>query len=120
MTRDAFLKKLFARAHPALVIVSALVVLVGLYMAPHWHEDATVREKAFQQKVSHALDQTSAAREHISSLQTLKTMDLQQLKTGIESGHAQSEKSLFESGLSLQEERRLLEKQLEIMTSERF
>src|SRR5258708_16660341 len=73
----------------------------------------------FERDLIRALEQTAAAREHIGSLEAVKTTDLERLKAGI-SGHALSQKSLFESGLSLQEERRLLEKQLEIITTTLF
>jgi hypothetical protein len=53
---------------------------------------------------------------HIQSMQALKRSDAVQFKLGL-SGTAKSQKDLFESGLSLQEERRLLEKQLEIMNT---
>lgn len=53
---------------------------------------------------------------HEESLDSLKRSDAAQFKLGL-SGTAKSQKDLFESGLSLQEEHRLLEKQLEIMTT---
>jgi hypothetical protein len=116
MNWPAISDKLFSRAHPALVTACGLGILAGLYAAPRWLEPVISDEKRFQQNVSRTLEQTAAARERIVTLETLKTMDLEQLKAGL-GGHAQSEKSLFESGISLQEERRLLEKQLEIMTT---
>ncbi len=108
--------RLFSKAHPAFVAACGLGILAGLYAASRHLEPLIAKEKLIQQYLSHTLEQTAAAREHMDSLDMLKTMDLNQLKAGI-GGHAQSEKSLFESGLSLQEERRLLEKQLEIMTT---
>src|ERR1051326_4566844 len=102
-------ERLLRPAHPAVVVLAGVAILAGLYTAPRWLEATTGEERLFQQTMSHVLDQAASAREHFVSLDTLKTMDLEQLKAGI-SGHAQSEKSLFESGLSLQEERRLLEK----------
>jgi hypothetical protein len=116
MNWNQFLDALFSRARPIIVGLSGFVTLAGLYAAPRWLEPAKAAEKLFQQNFARTLEQTAAAHEHILSLETLKTMDLEQLKAGL-SGHALSEKSLFESGLSLQEERRLLEKQLEIMTT---
>ncbi len=116
MDWPALLEKLFRRAHPALVAATGAGILVGLYMTPRWLKQAVENERSFQKNLSRVLEQTAAAREHMASLETLKTMDLEQLKAGL-SGHALTEKSLFESGISLQEERRLLEKQLEIMTT---
>jgi len=65
------------------------------------------------QKSQNALE---LALTHAQSVQALKHSDTAQFKIGF-SGTAKSQKNLFESGLSLQEERRLLEKQLEIMTT---
>ena len=116
MNGPALLRKITHPAHPVALVVAAISVLAGLYAVPRWLEPRMAEEKQFQMNLSRTLEQTAAAHEHVASLQTLKTMDLEQLKAGL-SGHAQSEKSLFESGISLQEERRLLEKQLEIMTT---
>jgi len=116
MNWEAFNEKLWRRAPSTAVILCGISLLVGFYAFPRWLDSKTEDERRYQRLPSRALDQAMSAGEHMASLQTLKTMDLEQLKAGI-SGHAQSEKSLFESGLSLQEERRLLEKQLEIMTT---
>jgi hypothetical protein len=116
MSGHQILQKLFSRASPLLLTVCALAVLAGLYAAPRWLDPLESKERIFQRSLTRTLDQTAAAREHIDSLEMLKTADLERLKAGL-SGSAQSQKSLFESGLSLQEERRLLEKQLEIMTT---
>ncbi len=116
MNWDAFIEKLSAPAHPAAIILSGIGILSGLYSAPRWLNKRNVEEHLFGRELSRTLEQTSAAREHIGSLEALKMTDLEQLKAGI-SGNALSQKTLFESGLSLQEERRLLEKQLEIMTT---
>jgi hypothetical protein len=109
-------EKFFNSVHGLAVLLTGAAILGGLYGATRWLDRKTANERSFQMSLVHMLDQASASHEHVASLETLKTMDLEQLKAGI-SGHAQSEKSLFESGLSLQEERRLLEKQLEIMTT---
>jgi len=50
------------------------------------------------------------------SLKSLKQQDVSRFKQGL-SGLVQSKRSLYEAGLSLQEEKRLLEKQWEIMTT---
>lgn len=59
---------------------------------------------------------TAAALDHATMFRDLKEQDVEQFKLGYSSA-AVSNKTLYESGLSLQEERRLLEKQLEIMTT---
>jgi hypothetical protein len=73
-------------------------------------------EKAMHQQLRKTLEGVDVANEHARSLRELKMSDVEQFKAGI-SGQALNQKTLFEAGLSLQEERRLLEKQLEIMTT---
>src|SRR5437879_5836227 len=119
MDAASLLAKLFNRAHPAIIVFTGAGILAGLYAAPRWIGQAAEDERLFQKNLSRLLEQTVAARENFSSQEILKTTDLEQMKAGL-GGHARSEKSLFESGLSLQEERRLLEKQLEIMTTYLF
>src|SRR4051812_44638658 len=58
--------------------------------------------------------QGAQALNHFQSLADLKAQDVDQFKSGM-SSQAQLKKALYESGLSLQEEKRLLEKQWEIM-----
>jgi hypothetical protein len=119
MEKRSFHEKLTDPAHPAAVILVGTLILVALFAMPKWLNNAISDELQFQRGLSRALEQTVAAREHVASIEALKTADLERLKVGI-SGHALSQKSLFESGLSLQEERRLLEKQLEIITTTLF
>lgn len=116
VTGEAWLQKCIDRAPPWVVALVGGVLLAGLYAAPYWIYRATAEEQRYQKTQKATLEQATAAGDHAVSMETLKTLDLEQLKAGL-GGHAQSQKSLFESGLSLQEERRLLEKQLEIMTT---
>jgi hypothetical protein len=116
MDWNTFFDRLSNRAHPAAIVLSGIGILAGLYALPRWLDNRYIEERLYQRDLARVLDQTAAAREHIESLNLLKGTDLEQLKAGI-SGHALTQKSLFESGLSLQEERRLLEKQLEIITT---
>jgi hypothetical protein len=116
MDWNTFIDRLSESAHPAAIVVSGVGILAGLYALPSWLDHRYAKERLDDRDLSRVLEQTAAAREHMESLNLLKGTDLEQLKAGI-SGHALTQKSLFESGLSLQEERRLLEKQLEIMTT---
>jgi hypothetical protein len=116
MEEPSFVQKLLNRAHPAFVYLLGLEILAGLYALPYVLNRITAREKGTQDELSRALDQAASVHEHAASLDALRTKDLTEFKAGIAS-HAMSQKTLFESGLSLQEERRLLEKQLEIMTT---
>src|SRR5437879_2967402 len=119
MNERGFVERLTNPSHPIVVILVGAGVLVALYTLPERLDQALADERHFQQELSRAIDQTAAAREHVASLAALKVADLERMKAGL-SSHALSQKSLFESGLSLQEERRLLEKQLEIITTSLF
>jgi hypothetical protein len=68
------------------------------------------------QALTTARHQSGTAARHYQALAELKTQDLDKFKTGL-SAVAQSKKMLFEAGLSAQAERRLLEKQWEILTT---
>jgi hypothetical protein len=116
MDAELVFERLYRPVHPVWVAAAGAGILIGLFTFSHLIGRATEGERIFQNRLSVSLEQSVAARDRMSSLEGLKRRDLDQLKAGI-SGHAQSEKSLFESGLSLQEERRLLDKQLEIMTT---
>src|SRR5262249_9089163 len=113
---DALLDRISHPAHPVAVVSSGVIVLAGVVLMTRWLDHHLASQRAYNTELARTLDQASAAREHMASLETLKTNDLEQFKAGI-SGNAQTQKTLFESGLSLQEERRLLEKQLEIMNT---
>jgi hypothetical protein len=119
MDERRFFEKLMDPAHPVAVILVGVAILVLLYALPKWLDQALSEERHFQQGLSRAIELTAAAREHVASLEALKAADLERMKAGL-STHALSQKSLFETGLSLQEERRLLEKQLEIITTSFF
>jgi hypothetical protein len=98
-------------------LIAALVLLsLGFIFAIERMEEArqALRNHQALWQNSRTLMELALGREQ--TLQTLKHSDTVQFKIGF-SGTAKSQKDLFESGLSLQEERRLLEKQLEIMTT---
>jgi hypothetical protein len=109
----------FERSRSAWIIGVGLFLLVAVYVLPWKLNEWKTDELAFHQTVMKTLEHTRSTEEQITAHSMLKALDLEQLKVGL-SGSAQSQKSLFESGLSLQEERRLLEKQLEIMTTTLF
>ncbi len=99
------------------VMVGAALVLFGLfYGLKHWVTQAaaaaeleTAALEAHQRAQQPFLD-------HVTMFRDLKEQDVEQFKMNFSSA-AVTNKMLFESGLSLQEERRLLEKQLDIMTT---
>jgi hypothetical protein len=98
-----------------LLAVGAALLLIGL------GTERLMRRTVLQiQDVTAAArraeDQSESATSHFRSLAELKDHDLNQFKAGM-STQAQSKKMLYETGLSLQEEKRLLEKQWEIITT---
>ncbi len=119
MNRDEALTKLLSPLESRWVALFAALLLAAIYIYPEHLKAISQREEAVHQELRHALEQATLARDRVASIDTLKTLDLEQMKAGL-SGNAQSQKALFESGLSLQEERRLLDKQLEIMTTTLF
>lgn len=92
--------------------VAAAAALAGAL----WLERTRREVGATEQTWRTALGQLSPALERQREREQLARADLAQLKNSF-SGTAKQQKDLFESGLSLQEERRLLEKQWEIMTT---
>lgn len=116
MTFPEFLSKLYTRGTRLQVAGLALLLLVIVYVIPWKLDQWTARERAAMEQTERSIQHAVTTQEILASNDAVKTLDLEQLKAGI-SGNATLQKSLFESGLSLQEERRLLEKQLEIMTT---
>lgn len=92
------------------------MVAGGLYGFQQWLDRQAQTEKAAAAALDLAAEPLAQAQDHYRSLRDLKELDVAQFKAGF-SDLARSRKTLFEAGLSLQEERRLLEKQLEIMTT---
>jgi hypothetical protein len=86
----------------------------SLFRLDVWLRARIAAQQAQVNQLRRAADQAGQMREHYASLRDLKSSDVETFKTGF-SGLALSRKSLFEAGLSAQEERRLLDKQLEIM-----
>jgi hypothetical protein len=108
--------RLLKPAHPLVVILIASLLLGIPYGLIRWLQPVLENQKADIFRLTKNADQMAAAKEHFESLKDLKIREVGQFKNAF-SGVAKSNKDLFESGLSLQTERRLLEKQLEIMTT---
>src|SRR6185437_13938280 len=103
-------------AHPALTAALGLFILAGLYGVQRKLDQRIGQERAWIAGLVRNLETLDAARERAVVLRDLKKTDVESFKAGF-SGRALSNQTLYESGLSLQEERRLLDKQLEIMTT---
>jgi hypothetical protein len=116
MNPDALLDRLSEQAHPALLAVFGFGLLLGGYAAYRVMDAGDQTLKAHIVALTRAGEQNGLALSHYQTLADLKTQDVDQFKAGM-SDLAQSKKTLFEAGLSSQEERRLLEKQFEILTT---
>ncbi len=116
MTFVGFQKRLFRPAHPIAGFLVGLLVLTGLYEANRWIHDRVLAENQELSSLKKSAEQLAVVHDHYALLRDLKERDVSQFKAGF-SGLAKTRKTLFESGLSIHEERRLLEKQLEIMTT---
>lgn len=111
-----FQHKLFDSVPPWAALLLGIGVIAVLHQGGNWLEKQAKESQNRFEALKKPIEQSSQIREHYSSLRELKGEDVNRFKAGF-SGLAKSRKALFETGLSLQEERRLLEKQLEIMTT---
>jgi len=116
MNKPTLEERWISPLHPGWVLGIGLVLLgllYGLQQALHQAAQDATRDSEAMEAMREA---TGAALDHVTMFRDLKEQDVEQLKLEFSSA-AVTNKSLFESGLSLQEERRLLEKQLEILTT---
>ncbi|OGR87998.1 MAG: hypothetical protein A3A86_06760 [Elusimicrobia bacterium RIFCSPLOWO2_01_FULL_60_11] len=103
-------------ADPRLVIVSAILLLLGLAGLNKWVNGKLAgaeMELMLLKNKSEAVEESLA---EARSFRDMKEQEMAFFTSGLGSV-AQAKKAMYESGLSLQEEKRLLEKQLEIMTT---
>jgi hypothetical protein len=113
------MEKLFARIHPVWLPLLAVALLAGMYFGDQWTVKQIVSEKEVLKQLAKSAEQATFGKDHFSTLLALRESDLEAFKESF-SGHALSQKSLYEAGLSAQEERRLLDKQWEIMVTYLF
>jgi len=111
---EIWMLRLGRRPHPGVLgTVGVVLLLLGIQA----HRSIQGRTRLLQQDLNtltRAQYQSASAMEHYESLADLKTQDVQSFRDGL-LGMAKSKKSLYEAGLSTQEERRLLEKQWDIL-----
>ncbi|MFA5975564.1 MAG: hypothetical protein WC859_05285 [Elusimicrobiota bacterium] len=98
------------------ILLVALLILGGLSGFRQWLDRQVAAERMAFDELSRQVEPLAQTLDRDRSLWELKIRDVAQLKAGF-SDQALNRKTLFETGLSLQEERRLLEKQLEIITT---
>ena len=106
-----------SRKAPALAVwAMALAMLGALHGARGWLWTKTIEAEEHEETLEEAVEDTSAELEQSKALRDLKRKDLEGFKAGLP-GAAQSRRAVYEAGLSLQEEKRLLEKQWEILST---
>ena len=109
-------QRLSRRAPLGLVAAAGVAILAAGHLTGTW-----VRSKAQPRRSEWVLltkerEKANAAVGDLQSLRDLKTEDVARLKSSL-AGLTSSHRAAYEAGLALQEEKRLLEKQWEIMTT---
>jgi hypothetical protein len=114
MTSEELYQRLTSPVRPVILAAVGVTVLVGGFFFRHKVTEKNRTFEALNASLNQARDQSEVAAGHFRALAELKAQDVEQFKNGM-STVAQMRKSLYEAGLSAQEERRLLEKQWEIL-----
>lgn len=99
----------------AVGVIAGCILFFG-YLTYHVLQQKSAPIFQNLQHVRQVAEQSELAVNHFQTLADLKANDTDAFKAGV-SNIAQSNKTLFETGLSLHEEKRLLDKQFEIMTT---
>jgi len=109
-------KKLYETAGPRWLLATGLIVLAVLLAL-----NLTAQRRAYEAEtgikaIEAVLVRSSARTAELKGARDSKSKTAARIKKAL-AGAALSKKALYENGLSLQEEKRLLEKQLEIMST---
>lgn len=104
------------QANPGIVLAAGILLLLGLAGLNKLADDSTADAEAELTLLKNKSEAVEEALAEARSLKNMKEQEMAFFTSGL-STVAQAKKALYESGLSLQEEKRLLEKQLEIMTT---
>ena len=110
------MQRLYRPAHPIWIFLLGAALLGGLFGIEHFLTQRVAEQRARLYGLTQTDQTLQSAQERFDALSELKNQDMMQFKQGF-GNMARTRKSLFESGLSVQEEKRLLDKQLEIMTT---
>ena len=98
------------------VLAAGLLINFGMYRLTQWLGSQILAAEEDLVRLERMAEEGGQAAAEFRSLREMKERDMAVFKSGL-SSLAQTKKTLYESGLSLQEEKRLLEKLLEIMTT---
>jgi hypothetical protein len=113
---EAVLRRLDRRAAAPLLLAAGLFVLAGFWMAQSWLTARAAQAEAAHLSAAAALNDLELEISERQALRDLVSQDLARAKNNAAS-LSRSRRALFEGGLALSEEKRLLEKQWEIMTT---
>ena len=116
MKLENLIQRLSRKAKPEVLAAAALAAIVGMDAGRLRLAEETARRAADIGRLDQALDDASDALGEAIVLRDLKDKDLRTLKSSL-MRVTRSRRALYESGLQLQEDKRLLEKQWEIMTT---
>ena len=107
---------LWGRIPRVYALVSGAVITVLLWSAGHEMAGQLQSVKEDAERLERAAAVSGAALENLRALKESRSEDAQWYKKELKK-LARSSKTVYDTGVSLQEEKRLLEKQLEIMTT---
>jgi hypothetical protein len=110
------MRRLDARAGAGSLLAVGLLVLMGCWMLESWLTARARLTAGDQEAAAVALNDLQQEVSERQALRDLVTRDLNRAKQNAAS-LSRSRRALFEGGLALNEEKRLLEKQWEIMTT---
>ncbi|OGR84239.1 MAG: hypothetical protein A2901_06820 [Elusimicrobia bacterium RIFCSPLOWO2_01_FULL_54_10] len=103
-------------AHPALLLAAGALLIFSAWSVESYLSANAAALNRDLGALNTQLEMMESALSEMNSLKDMKDREMNFLTSGL-SSMAAAKKTLYESGLALQAEKRLLEKQLEIMTS---
>jgi hypothetical protein len=113
---DAVARRLDRRAPVALVLLAGAAVLLGCWALESWMRARTVLVEADVEAAAVARDDQEQELSERQALRDVVARDIAHAKQNAAT-LTRSRRAVFEGGLALSEEKRLLEKQWEIMTT---
>jgi len=113
---DPIARSFRQKVPPLASIALGVLLIIGTAGIKNWILRKTAEYRTDLNKLEKYREQVLIAQNNVLSLKDLKEQDVVRFRAGL-SGTVQSKRALYEAGLSAQEEKRLLEKQLEIMTT---
>jgi hypothetical protein len=112
----AFCARMTRPAPIWLVALSGAAILLGAHLVGSWLRDRSAEGERDWRFLAEQRDRAVAATADLQTLRDFKSRDVSRLKASM-AGLTRSKRDFFETGLALQEEKRLLEKQWAIMTT---